>query len=304
VNAVKVTVLLGAVALPVTGLVPPHEGAEAAPMVVALPSRPATAGDTVVTMRRGDRVVLANLQGEVVIEGWDADRREVEGLDGEAELDVERSGGEVRVVRGGRRHRRDVEASIRVPSWADVEIVGISLDVHVRGLAGELRVGNVSGDIRIRDVTGPVDARSIDGSIEIEGARGGVRASSQSDDVLVVGAAGPIEAHSGSGDLLLSEIESASVRAETQDGDVRFSGTIADGGSYGFFVHDGDAEIEIPEGVNAQVSVSTFDGEFESQFPVVVQRFTGGREFEFVLGEGGARIEIEVFDGEIRLLRR
>jgi hypothetical protein len=52
------------------------------------------------------------------------------------------------------------------------------------------------------------------------------------------------------------------------------------------------------------VSVSTFDGEFESEFPVVVQRFTGGREFEFILGEGAARLQIQVFDGEIRLLQR
>jgi hypothetical protein len=50
--------------------------------------------------------------------------------------------------------------------------------------------------------------------------------------------------------------------------------------------------------------VSTFDGDFESEFPVLIERFTGGREFDFTLGDASARIEIQVFDGEIRLLER
>jgi hypothetical protein len=49
--------------------------------------------------------------------------------------------------------------------------------------------------------------------------------------------------------------------------------------------------------------VSTFDGDFESEFPVLIERFTGGREFDFTIGEPLARIEIQVFDGEIRLIR-
>jgi len=71
------------------------------------------------------------------------------------------------------------------------------------------------------------------------------------------------------------------------------------------------ADFELPfwgsplqEGANARVRVSTFDGDFESDFPVVIERFTGGREFNFAIGEPRASIVIEVFDGEIRLRRR
>ena len=261
--------------------------------------------DTVVELRRGDRVVVSNVAGDLVIEAWDRDVLEIVGEDDHPALEVRRGGSRVEIgPEGGRRRRRSVDAVIRVPQWADVEIVGLSLDVSVRGLEGELRVGNVSGDIRVRDVAGAVDARSIDGTIEIQDARGGVRASSQSDDVIVARVAGPVEVHSGSGDLVLTDVRSKSVRAETQDGDIDFGGTIADDGSYGFFVHDGDATLALSATTSARVSVSTFDGEFESEFPVVVERFTGGREFEFVLGDGSARIQIEVFDGEIRLLQR
>lgn len=263
-------------------------------------------GDTVVQMRRGDRVVIANLSGELAIESWSRDAIEVVGQEGDAPLAVRRDGSNVRVVNeeGRRGRRRSIEARIRVPSWADVEVAGRSLELDVRGLGGSLTVGNVSGDITIRDVAGRVEVRSIDGDIQIEDVRGGVSASSQSDDVVVVRSSGAIEVHSGSGDVTLAEITSSSVRAETQDGDIDFSGTIQSGGSYGFFVHDGDATIAVPASTDARVRVSTFDGEFESEFPVVVQHFTGGREFDFAIGSGSALIQIEVFDGEIRLLRR
>ena len=267
---------------------------------VALPP-----GDTIVELRRGDRVVVDNLSGDISVQGWDRDVMEVRGEDRAVTLAVRRSGNEVRIVRGDvRGRRRSVDAIIRVPSWVDLRIAGPSLDLSVRGVDGTVEIGNVSGDIRIVDTDGPVDVRSIDGEIIVEDARAGVRASAQSDDVTLRRVRGVVDVHSGSGDILLRDIESESVRAETQDGDIEFSGDILDGGTYGFYVHDGDAVIAVPSSMSARVSVSTFDGEFESEFPVRVERFTSGREFEFVLGDGSARLQIDVFDGEIRLVRR
>jgi DUF4097 and DUF4098 domain-containing protein YvlB len=197
-----------------------------------------------------------------------------------------------------------VEATIRVPKWIEIEIGSRSLDVSIRGVDGAIRVGNVSGDVSIEDAGGSLDVRSINGEVHIVGAAGGVRASSQADDVTLRRVSGPIEVHSGDGDIILDDIRSSSVRAEAQDGDVDFNGTIEAGGDYGFFLHDGDATIAVPASTSAHVSVSTFDGEFESDFTVRVERFTSGRQFDFSLGDGSARIQIEVFDGDIHFAQR
>jgi len=261
--------------------------------------------DTVVELRRGDRVVLESLSGEISIGTWERDQLELRGADDEVALLVRRSGSTVRVVQDDtKRRRRSVEASIRLPSWVDVEVSGLSLDVWIDGVHGRVQVSNMSGDVWVRDAEGAVDVRTIEGEIDVSSAYGGVSASSQADDVRLRNVSGPVSVHSGSGDIELIDIESTDVRAETQDGDVVFSGTIAQAGDYGFFVHDGDAIIAIPSSSSAQVSVSTFDGEFESEFPVVIERFTGGREFDFQVGTGQARIQIQVFDGEIRLVQR
>jgi hypothetical protein len=263
------------------------------------------APDTIVELRRGDRIVVENLNGELSVGTWDQDQLQIVGTDGEAAMRVVRSGSTLRVTRDdGKGRQRSVDATIRVPPWVDVEIGGRSVDVRVEGVGGRLDISNVDGDIFVINAGGVVDVRTVAGEIDISGASDGVRASSQSEEVRLHDVRGPITVHSGSGSIELIDIISTSVRAETQNGDIRFSGTVDDDGEYGFFVHDGDAVVEIPETSNARVSVSTFDGEFESEFPVRIERFTGGREFDFSLGAGGARIQIQVFDGEIRLLQR
>lgn len=271
--------------------------------ILAAPVGAPTA-DTLLELRRGDRIVLENLEGDISVGTWERDMLEVRGLDDEVGLVVRRSGSTVRITHDDRKGpRRSTEAFVRVPAWIDLEARGSSLDLRVDGIGGHIVVSTVRGDVEVRGAAGPVEVRTVQGGIDISAAYGGVNASSQSDDVRLRDVAGAVTAHSGSGDLHLIDVRSASVRAETQDGDITFSGTVEDGGDYRFFVHDGDAVISVPSASNARVSVSTFDGDFESEFPVLIERFTGGREFDFTIGEPLARIEIQVFDGEIRLLR-
>ena len=263
------------------------------------------ARDTLIEVRRGDRLVIEQVTGDLAISGWERDAVEVRVSSGGGDVGLRRDGSSVLVVPGESRGRpRSVDATVRLPRWMDLEVGSRSLDVSISGVAGAIRVGNVSGDVSVRDVDGPVEVRSIGGEIAVSDARGRVRASSQGDDVLLTRVSGPIEAHSGDGDVVLQDIASEAVRVEAQDGDVSFSGTISPAGDYRFFVHDGDATIAVPATASARVSVSTFDGDFRSEFTVRVERFTSGREFDFTLGDGEARVQIEVFDGEIRLLRR
>ncbi len=274
-------------------------------LAVAMTVAAAAPSDTIVVLERGDRVVLENISGEISVRTWGRDELEVRGEDEETPLMVRRSGSTVRITRDDRKgRRRSVEASVRLPAWVDLEIGGNSLDLWVDGVNGRLEVTGVNGDVWVENAGGPVRVRTVEGEIDVVGARAGVDLSSQSDEVRLRNVQGPVTVHSGSGDLLLMDVRSESVRAETQDGDITFSGTIADDGDYRFFVHDGDASIAIQPDANARIAVSTFDGDFESEFPVVIQRYTGGREFDFTIGTASARIEIQVFDGEIRLLER
>ena len=104
------------------------------------------------------------------------------------------------------------------------------------------------------------------------------------------------------GDVQLQKVQSDNVEANTVNGDVVYDGTIRPNGRYRLVTHNGDITVTIAEGTSAVVSVSTFQGEFESAFPVTL---TGrrGKQFDFTLGSGSARIELESFAGTIRLER-
>jgi DUF4097 and DUF4098 domain-containing protein YvlB len=275
-----------------------------AAVFLALAAATAQSSDTTVELRRGDRVVIEELSGEISVSTWDRDAIEVVDEDGAGGVSLRRRGGSVIVGVEGRRRRRSAEASVRIPSWVDIEVGSPSLDVTIRGVDGVVTVGTVRGDVVIEDVGGAVDVRSISGEIRVTDARGRVSASSQSDDVTLRRVSGPVEVHSGDGNIRLDDLQSTSVRAEARDGDIVFTGAVAEDGDYGFFLHDGDATVTIPASTSARVSVSTFSGEFQSDFTVRVGRFTSGRQFDFVLGDGDARIQIEVFDGDISLRER
>ncbi len=272
-------------------------------LVSSLLAGPALPADTTLELRRGDRVVIENLGGAIRVEGWSRSTLEIQRRDGDSsDLSAARAGSRVIVSPGQRRRRGiEVDAVVRIPAWADLEIQGRSVDVWVVGTQGAVAVRNLSGDLHVERSSGDVSLATVEGKIEVREVRGSVSARSRGDGIRLVDIEGRVDVSTGSGDLRLEGIRSSSVVAETLDGDVLFAGDLERGGTYRFSVHDGNATFELARNTSADVRVATFDGEFVSDFPVLLQRFGGGGVMQFTLGEGGAELDIEVFDGEIRL---
>jgi hypothetical protein len=61
-------------------------------------------------------------------------------------------------------------------------------------------------------------------------------------------------------------------------------------------------DVSVPQTSNVSVEVSTYNGEFDAGFPVPLTRISRNR-FSFVLGSGSARLNLESFQGTIRLHR-
>lgn len=262
--------------------------------------------DTTLTVRHGDRVVVDRISGTLTVEAWDRDEVQVRGSGSEARyLGLFRSGSRVSLAPSDRKGRRlEIDAVMKVPRWVGLEIRGRSLEVRVSGVAGDVTVDNVSGDITTDGTSGSLSLSTVEGEIDVRGARGSVTAHSRGDDVRLTDVTGDVDVASGDGDLSLENVTASSLRAETLDGDVSFSGPLVDRGTYWISVHDGDATLVVPGDAGAAFSVSTFDGELTSDFPVTLQGYKGGGVFDFTLGNGSARVEVKVFDGEIRLARQ
>ena len=101
----------------------------------------------------------------------------------------------------------------------------------------------------------------------------------------------------------MSGIESGRVTAETVNGEVSYEGSIRSDGWYRFSTHNGPIDLTIPEGTGATFTASTFNGTLQTGFPVTLSEAKEGKEFSFTLGSGGARIELESFNGTMSIRR-
>lgn len=94
----------------------------------------------------------------------------------------------------------------------------------------------------------------------------------------------------------------------TVNGEVTFNGTIRDNGVYRLGTHNGDIRVGLGGASNATVFVRTFQGDFAADFPVQLpagqNARSGSKRFNFTLGSGSARIELQSFGGDIVLARK
>lgn len=266
---------------------------------------PVQAVDTVFTVAQGERLEVNNFRGDVVVRAWNRDAVEIRAdLSGRQTVEVVRTGRTVRVRPRSERGPQAADFEIRIPRWMSVRVEGTQTDATVLGTAAEISVETVSGDVVVEGGRGLISLRSIQGAVHLRGARGRVQVVSVSDDVTLEDVEGDIHVETTNGDVVLERIRSSATRATTVNGDISYDGTIADGGSYSFTTHNGDVSVLVSPDVSATVAVSTYHGEFHSEIPIRLTGTTLSRQFSFTLGSGGARLELESFNGELVLRRR
>lgn len=255
-----------------------------------------------VTVRPGDVLVIDRLSGELVLEGTDDEVLSIIHADSPA-FEFERRGSQIRLMpTRGRRIEGEIE--LQVPRGMRVEIVGGELAVEVEGMEGGIRVDISEGDVYLSQMVGQVEVSTLDGDVSLRDGSGAALLATLDGEIDVVNQRGDVTASSIDGDVTLRGVEANSVEATTLDGDVVFDGQVGPRGSLSLVTHSGDVSLWLPADFGGQFEISTVDGNFESEFPVRVGSVGAGKALRFQLRDGQARILIQNFDGDIRLLSR
>jgi DUF4097 and DUF4098 domain-containing protein YvlB len=276
----------------------------AATLAAAGAARAQNTLDTTLALRSGGRFQLQNVHGDVTVRSWDRAQARVQAEYDRARITVDEMPGGVSVRTTPRRGDGQVTFNITLPRATLVEITGTSGDVTVDGVCGELTVQSVSGDIQATCVD-RASITTVAGDVTLSDARGGVEVNSTAGDVTVDGARGNVAARSVAGDVVLRRVEGRQVSGEAVSGDISYTGRIQENGRYRFESHAGGVTVRLSGNPSAIVDVSTFNGSFESDFPVQLPpgaRVTP-REWEFQLGGGSARISLRSFSGDVSLRR-
>lgn len=265
----------------------------------------AVQSDTTFAVSQNDRLSINHHAGSIEVQVWDRSEVRIDAEDDDhSVISVERRGSSIQINRQGRHATHSSDYVMMVPAWLPLDISGINTDVSVSGTRASVRGGVVNGDFWVRGGQGLVSISTTNGDATVEGATGRVHVESVDGDVSASDVTGSVKAVTVDGDVTLERVDSRSVDGSTVDGDVYHTGRVYDDGRYRLTTHDGDVTFFVPEAVNATVSVSTFSGEFESDFPFTITRLGGSsKRFTFTLGGGSAEIILEAFDGSIELRR-
>lgn len=157
----------------------------------------------------------------------------------------------------------------------------------VQGSGGRMNVNE--NDTRV-DFTVQVPAgvdfigKTVNGDVETDRIGGNVHATTVNGDITVA-AAGYVRATTVNG-----SIEASLGRADWQ-GDLEFS-TV-----------NGGIALRLPEGLGAEVTAGTVNGDFETDFPLTVQGKWGPKHVTGTIGSGGRKLSLNTVNGSISLRR-
>jgi DUF4097 and DUF4098 domain-containing protein YvlB len=275
----------------------------AAAQVISGPQRV----DTTLTLERNGTLRVSVYAGRVSVVGTSGSNAHIKGTVERGDLEVRSRMGAVIVSMDESPSRSRADLDISVPVGTNVILEGFSSAFTIRAVKGEAQVESLSGSIHVSDAVGAVDVESVSGSVEISKVQGNVRAEAVSGAVTIAGVDGEVDAESVSGRVSITEAKSRSARAETVSGSITYAGTIEPNGNYVFKSHSGRLTLGIPSDAGATVSLQTFSGNIDSDFPLTLEQgiSRNGHEsrYEFRLGNGRSRIVLETFNGDVRLQR-
>jgi len=266
-----------------------------------------------VDVTKGTRLVLSNQAGEVVVRSWDQDRVRIQAAHGARDTIIAETTDNtlrIRTLRaaGSRGPGGLVDYQITVPRWMPVNLTGTYLDATIEGTAAEVTVETVHGNAKVTGGNGAVSLRSVEGVITVDKASGRVSATTVNEGIRITNSSGEINAETTNGDIFIDNAQTSNLEAFTVNGEVTFNGTIRDNGVYKLGTHNGDIRVGLGGANNATIFVRTFQGDFAADFPVQLPEGqnarSGSKRFNFTLGSGSARMELQSFGGDIVLARK
>ena len=266
--------------------------------------------DTVVVFDAKGSVSVSCPGGAVVVTASDRNEIRVRARTDNGAIRFTTNGSRATLEPASGRGCSDGHFEMTVPVGAKVVATSWSGSVSVRGVHGDIEAHTQSGDIQIRDAGARLDVEALSGDVVVTGVKGDTRITTVSGSVELTGARGDMEIESVSGDIDLRDVIAKQVRMHTTSGDVSFAGQIIEAGRYEFITHSGEIVLTVPSDIGAELSVSTFSGGIESDFPITLKVGEHGigtsqaKRLNFTVGRGTARISAETFSGDITLKRR
>ncbi|HUQ46716.1 MAG TPA: DUF4097 family beta strand repeat-containing protein [Gemmatimonadaceae bacterium] len=250
-------------------------------------------------------VRIYNLGGSVRVIGWNRDSVAVRGSIGrgsELHMGGGPQGVKMFVEDMDERNPAPANLEIYVPAKAKVWVKTATAGIEVSSVSGSLDLYVVSGPIKVTGDPADVNAEAIDGSIRIAGSPSWVRAKSASGDVSFEGKSGDITMSTVSGKIDVRGSRFEKAKFESVTGNISFNGSFERGGITKFDTHSGMIDLGVSGA--ADFDVVSISGTIANKLTLkrpIAGRYGRGSELVTESGDGGTRVEVRSFKGQVLL---
>ena len=259
-------------------------------------------------------VEISNVAGRIEVQGWDNPEVEVRGDLGEGveKVDFATDHGHTIIkvrVPNHSFHSASADLRIHVPRDSELDISGVSSEVVVANVEGELMAKTVSGNVRA-DVFGrDTEIKTVSGDVAMRGndkGEGEMHITTISGNIHVDRAGGDLEASTVSGDMTLRLSPSHSIRLRSTSGDIGLEGKLTKGGNIDAETVSGELTVRASHEGGLDYQVNTFSGDIKNCMGLDserVSKYGPGRRLNGTRGEGAdqARIRLKTMSGDVEL---
>ena len=256
--------------------------------------------------------VYMETEGTIRIAGWSKDSVVFVGTtDGslpELEFGIAKEG---KSAKGGiwtdKKGKGSVDLDIFVPEGATVWVKTTGASVQIDDISGGVDVYTVTGNVKFAGSPKQLYAESMGGEVSITGESESIKAKTGQGPITFRGSGKDVTLVTVGGKITVSGPRLKWGHFESVTGDIVFDGALEPGSSVGFQTHSGRVELTLPRDAGADCVVTTLKGELEVDFdvPEALERDGAqGPEKEFTIGDGGAHVKIQTFDGSVAIRRK
>jgi hypothetical protein len=186
-----------------------------------------------------------------------------------------------------RPQRHSADVTITVPAGCPVQLGVVNASAIVSGITANVSVKSVSGDLTLDGVTGTVDAKTVSGDLEARGLDGGLVFNSVSGDLTRAGGA-------------VRDLD-----AKTANGKVTADVDLGGTGSLRVTTVSGEVAVRLPASTSATVELRSNTGRVRAGFDGLVSaRAAGATTMTGTLGSGSSRVAVTTLSAPVTLLQR
>jgi DUF4097 and DUF4098 domain-containing protein YvlB len=263
--------------------------------------------DTTFAFDKNGSVTVSASGGDIAVTGWARDQVHVRAVSDDDNIRMDASSSRMTLDISGSHRGGDTRFEISVPYGVRVTATTRSGEISIHGTRGQIEAHAQDGGVQVEDVASRLEIKTFSGDVTATNVSGDVNIGTISGGVRATDIRGGVDVQTVSGDIDLRNVTSKAVRAKTTSGEVGFEGAIDPSGRYDLSAHSGDIRLHIPRDASAQLTVSTWSGGINSEFPITLKPGAHGigvvnsKRFTFEIGGGAAHIAAETFSGDVTI---